>query len=257
MGGALARAVCRKVPPERVLLTNRTLEKAEKLAGELGCAATDDNRVVSRDCDFLFLGVKPQMMAGVLAELTSTLKERTDRFVLVSMAAGLTTRQIVELAGVDCPVIRIMPNTPAAIGEGVILYAANQAVTPEELTRFTQAMDGAGRLDPLPEGLMDAGSALSGCGPAFVCQFIEALADGGVECGLPRDKALLYAAQTVSGTAQLMLATGQHPAALKDGVCSPGGSTIAGVHAMERGGLRGTVMDGVCAAFQRTKELGK
>jgi pyrroline-5-carboxylate reductase len=193
----------------------------------------------------------------VLAELSPALQARTDRFVLVSMAAGLTIGQIAEMAGTDCPVIRIMPNTPAAVGEGVVLYAASPAVTEEELARFSQALSGAGRLDALPEALMDAGSALSGCGPAFVCQFIEALADGGVECGLPRDKALLYAAQTVAGTARLMLATGQHPAALKDGVCSPGGSTIAGVHALERGGLRSAAMDGVCAAFQRTKELGK
>jgi len=118
-------------------------------------------------------------------------------------------------------------------------------------------MSRTGVLDELPEHLIDAGCALSGCGPAFFCQFMEALADGAVECGLPRDKAMLYAAQTALGTAELIRNSGQHPAALKDAVCSPGGSTIAGVHALEAGGVRAAAMNAVCAAYQRTKELGK
>lgn len=256
MGGALASAVCRRVVPEQVILSNRTPGKAEDLGSRLGCAITVDNRTVAQNSEFIFLGVKPQMMAEMLAGIAPVLKKRTTRFVLVSMAAGLTISQIANMAQGDYPVIRIMPNTPSSIGEGVILYAASDTVTSEELARFTNALSAAGRLDPLPEPLIDAGSALSGCGPAFVYQFIEALADGGVECGLPRDKALLYAAQMVAGSAQLMLSTGQHPAALKDAVCSPGGSTIAGVHALESGCLRGTVMSAVQAAFFRTKELG-
>ena len=130
-------------------------------------------------------------------------------------------------------------------------------LTAEELGRFTAFMAGAGALDRLEERLIDAGSAVSGCGPAFVCQFIEALADGGVACGLPRQKALLYAAQTLRGTARLMLDTGAHPGAMKDAVCSPAGSTIAGVQVLERRALRGAVMDAVAAAAQKNAALGQ
>lgn len=254
MGGALAQALCQTVSPDRVLLANRTAAKAAVLAGRLGCGV-GGNADVARQCRFLLLGVKPQMMADTLAPLRDILSRRTDRFVLVTMAAGMTMERLAALAGGDYPVIRIMPNTPCAVGAGVVLYTANELVTAEELERFTGAFAAAGVLDPLEERLMDAGSAVSGCGPAFICQIVEALSDGGVACGLPRKKALLYAAQMVQGTAKLLLETGEHPAALKDAVCSPGGSTIAGVRALERAGVRGAVMDAVIAAVERTKEL--
>ena len=197
------------------------------------------------------------MMADLLEETASALARRRDRFVLVTMAAGLTMKRIAALAGGDYPVIRIMPNTPCAVGEGVILCDASENVTAEELAEFTEAMSGAGLIDRLEEKLMDAGSAVAGCGPAFVCLLLEALADGGVACGLPRGKALLYAAQMVKGTAALQLKTGEHPGVLKDAVCSPGGTTIAGVHALEEKGFRGAAMDAVIAAVEKTKELGK
>ncbi len=256
MGGALARAAVRRLPPAEVLLSNRTQSKAEALARELGCAAGSVAQAAAEG-RFIFLGVKPQVMPGLLAELAPMLAARQDRFVLVTMAAGLTMARISGMAGVDCPVIRIMPNTPCAVGEGVILYDANPLVTREELDRFTAGMAGAGVLDRLEERLIDAGSAVAGCGPAFVCQFLEALADGGVACGLPRAKAMLYAAQMVKGTAALQQATGQHPGVLKDAVCSPGGSTIAGVRTLEERGFRGGVMDAVLAAEKRNRELGK
>ena len=139
----------------------------------------------------------------------------------------------------------------------MILYTANAAVTDEEKCAFVQLLSAAGQLDEIPEALIDAGSAVSGCGPAFVYLFIEALADAGVQCGLPRDKALQYAAQTVCGAGRMAVTDGRHPAALKDAVCSPGGSTIEGVHALEDGAFRGVVMDAVQASFERTKELGK
>ncbi len=254
MGGALAQALCQTVSPDQVLLANRTAAKAEVLAGRLGCDV-GGNEDVARQCCFLLLGVKPQMMADTLAPLRDILSRRADRFVLVTMAAGITMERLAALAGGNYPVIRIMPNTPCAVGAGVVLYTANELVTAEELERFTGAFAAAGVLDPLEERLMDAGSAVSGCGPAFICQIVEALSDGGVACGLPRKKALLYAAQMVQGTAKLLLETGEHPAALKDAVCSPGGSTIAGVRALECAGVRGAVMDAVTAAVERTKEL--
>ncbi len=255
MGGAIARALCKTVPAESVLLANRTAEKAQSLAQELGCAAGSNEEVAQR-CRYLFLGVKPQMMGDMLSPLLQILASRQDRFVLVTMAAGLTMEKVAAMAGGDYPVIRIMPNTPCGIGRGLILYTANDRVTQEELEAFTAALSAAGTLDPLEERLIDAGSAVAGCGPAFVCQFIEALADGGVACGLPRKKALLYAAQMVEGSAALVLESGDSPAALKDAVCSPGGSTIAGVRTLEERAFRGAVMDAVIAAAERTKALG-
>lgn len=255
MGSALARAARKKLGGNNIVLANRTMAKAEALAAELGCHAGTNAQAAG--AKYVFLGVKPQMMAELLTDIAPVLSARRDRFILVTMAAGLTMERIAELAGGGYPVIRVMPNTPCAVGAGVVLYDANDLVTPEELDRFTEYMAGAGTLDRLEERLMDAGSAVAGCGPAFVCQFVEALADGGVAAGLPRQKALLYAARMVEGTARLMLETGRHPGQLKDDVCSPGGSTIAGVRALERRGLRAAAMDAVEAAVERTKELGK
>ncbi len=254
MGGALAVAACKS--GETVLLADHDAAKAVALAEQCGCDA-GDNAAVATGCRFVFLGVKPQVLSTVLAELKPLLAARSERVILVSMAAGVTIERITTELGGDYPVIRIMPNTPAAIGEGMILYTANDAVTADDEAAFLSLMKAAGEFDRLPETLIDAGSALSGCGPAFVYLFIEALADGGVECGLPRDKALRYAAQTVMGAAQMVLQDGRHPGQLKDAVCSPGGSTIAGVHALEDGAFRGAVMGAVQAAFDRTRELGK
>ena len=256
MGSALAKAVARKLPPETIMLSNRTPSKAEALAGELGCACGPATRA-ARDGKYIILGVKPQMMEALMAEIAPILAERTDRFILVTMAAGLTMERIAAMAEGEYPVIRIMPNTPCAVGEGVILCTANDKVTEEELAVFTDAMSGAGVIDWLDERLMDAGCAVSGCGPAFISLLLEALADGGVACGLPRQKALLYAAQTMKGTAALQMATGVHPGAMKDAVCSPGGTAIAGIRAMEERGVRGAAMNAVIAAVEKSKELGK
>ena len=253
MGGALAAAAASA--GARLLLNNRTPEKAEALARKLGCE-TAAACEIAQTCDYIFLGVKPQMMGHLLSDLAPILKERKTPFVLVSMAAGLTMDSIRRMAGGDYPVIRVMPNTPVAVGSGVILWDATEDVAPEALEAFLAAMEKAGLLDRLPETLMDAGSAVSGCGPAFVSMFLEALADGGVACGLPREKALRYAAQTLMGTARLLLETGKHPGALKDEVCSPGGSTIQGVKALEQGGLRATAIAAVQAAYTRTQQLG-
>ena len=256
MGGALAKAAAKNLAPESILLSNRTAQKAESLAAELGCQAAAVETVAAKS-KYIFLGVKPQMMEGLLETIAPVLSARTDDFVLVSMAAGLTMWDIRRMAGGDFPVIRIMPNTPVAVDSGIILYDATENVSADALAQFCAGLAAAGTLDPLPEKLIDAGSALAGCGPAFACLFMEALADGAVACGLPRDKALTYAAQMLLGTAKLALESGQHPGKLKDAVCSPGGSTIAGVRALEQGSFRGSTMEAVEAAFHRTKELGK
>ena len=255
MVGALARAARKRLDGGQLLLASRTAVKAEALAAELG-AQTVDNQTAAAQATYLFLGVKPQMMAEMLSDIAPVLAARKDRFFLVPMAAGLTIADIQRQAGGAYPVIRIMPNTPASVGAGMIQYCSAN-VTAEEEQEFLKLMAPAGRLDAVPEALIDAASSVSGCGPAWVYQFIEALADGGVACGLPRAKAQEYAAQMVLGSAKLVLESGKHPGALKDAVCSPGGSTIQGVRVLEEHGLRGAVMDAVLAAYDKTKEMGK
>lgn len=255
MGGALARAVCTRIPADQVFVANRTAEKARLLAEELGCFPSDSTAIAA-NADFIFLGVKPQMMTDLLAEIGPVLAKRQSRFILVTMASGLTITSIQAMAGGAYPVIRIMPNTPASIGEGMILYVCGDGVAKTEETVFLDAMTGAGRLSALPENLIDAGSAVSGCGPAYVDLFLEALADGGVACGLPRATAMELAAQMVVGSARLALESGQHPGALKDAVCSPGGTTIQGVRALESAGFRSAVMEAVIAAYEKTVGAG-
>ena len=250
MGGAIAKALA-KVTTDMVL-TDRS-KKAEALARELGCIYGSAD-VVAR-CDRIFLAVKPHMMEEALKPLRSVLAERKP--LLITMAAGLTIERIEEMAGVKLPVIRIMPNTPVAVGKGMTQYCANDLVGQQTLADFLDDMRFAGRMDCLEERLIDAASALSGCGPAYMYIFLEALADGAVACGVPRAKAMEYAAATMVGAAEMVLQTGMHPGALKDAVCSPGGSTIAGVRALEQNGFRGAAMDCVIAACEKNKQLGK
>lgn len=255
MGGALARAAAKAVEVRgSIVLANRTPEKAARLADEIG-ASVADNLTIARECDYILLGVKPQMMADMLAEIAPILKKRTTPFVLLSMAAGLTVERLRQLAGGDYPVIRIMPNTPVAIGEGTILYACSEQVTEEQKRGFLEAMAESGLFVPLHESLIDAGSAVSGCGPAFVCMFLEAMADGAVACGLSREDALRLSAQTMAGTAKYLLETGKHPGEVKDGVCSPGGTTIQGVRRLEEGGVRADIMDAVIAAYEKNSSI--
>ena len=255
MASALATAACRAVDPRKIYLSNRTADKARKLAEKLG-ANLSDNAAIAGDCDYIFLGVKPQMMADLLTTLRPVLKQRKTPFVLVSMAAGLTIDALAEVAGVPCPIIRIMPNTPCAVGEGLTLYACSPEVSQVQEQTLLHLLSRSGALEPLSESLIDAGSAVAGCGGAFACLFLEALADGAVACGVPRAKAMEYAAATLIGAGQMVLTTKQHPGALKDAVCSPGGSTIAGVRILEERGFRGAVMDCVCAAYDKNKKLG-
>ena len=256
MGGAIVKAVSKQVDGARICICDRDSAKCDALSKECG-VSIEDIIDLAKESRHIVLGVKPQMMADTLAEIKEILAGRDDAFILVTMAAGITTDKLCEMAGGEYPVIRIMPNTPVAVGEGVVLYCANAKVSDSDVSDFRFDMAKAGLVSELPEKLIDAGSAVSGCGPAFVCMMIEALADGGVECGLPRDKALDFAAKTFMGTAALLLETGKHPGKLKDEVCSPGGTTIEGVHALESGKLRGTVMDAVKAAYEKNFKLIK
>ncbi|MBQ9196319.1 MAG: pyrroline-5-carboxylate reductase [Clostridia bacterium] len=251
MGGALAKGLCKKVHPAQVILFNRTPEKARKLADALGCQTAGSAQEAVQAADYILLGVKPYMMAGVIADIAPALYGGS---VLVSMAPGITMDQVRGMAGGEYPVIRIMPNTPVAVGAGMTLYAADGHVPDAVLEEFLNDLSASGRFVRMDEHLFEAGSAVSGCGPAFAALFLEALSDGGVACGLPRAQALELAAQMMAGTAQLAL-SGLHPGPLKDQVCSPGGTTIQGVRALEAGGMRGAVMEAVIAAYE--KSIGK
>ena len=251
MGGAIARALSRET--KQIYLTDRS-GRGKALAEALGCGYTD-SQTIARECQRIFLGVKPHMMAEVLEPLAPILAARKP--LLITMAAGLTMERIQQLAGASIPVIRIMPNTPTAIGKGVIPYCASPQVPEEVLADWVRDMGQCGLMDPLDESLLDAASALSGSGPAYAYLLLEALADGAVACGLPRAKAMDYAAATLAGAAQMYLQTHTHPGALKDAVCSPGGSTIAGVRVLEQNGFRSAAMECVAAAFRKNKELAK
>ncbi len=253
MGGAIAKAVSRTLKDG--VLVDRDRARAESLAAELGFTAVSQEEA-AKECRYLFLGVKPHLAAGVVAELVPVLKERAEVPVLVSMAAGVTTAQLTAWAG-DIPIIRIMPNTPVAVGQGVVLYSKNPFVTEAQESDFRDMMKQAGGLYPIDESLIDAATAVSGCGPAFAYLMIDAMADGGVACGLPRADALRYAAQTMIGAAQMVLETGKHPAQLKNEVCSPGGSTIQGVRTLEQRAVPAALMDAVILSYEKSAALGK
>ena len=254
MGGAIARAVSHTT--KEGILADHFPQRAKELAQELGLAA-GDNQTAARESQYLFLGVKPHLMGDMLTAIQPVLASRDQAPVLVSMAAGLTIAQIQQMAGQEYPVIRIMPNTPVAVGQGVVLYKTSPHVTQEMEAGFLQLMAKAGLLFPIEESLMDVGAAVSGCGPAYVYLMLDAMADGGVACGLPRADAVKYAAQTLMGAAQMVLETGKHPDQLKNEVCSPGGSTIQGVCTLEQRGVRAAFMDAVIAACEKNAALGK
>ena len=256
MGGALASAAVRAVGKENVLVVDRDGQATAECAARIGATAADYARIAA-ECRVIFLAVKPNLVAAVAEILVPLLSHRAQDCVIVSMAAGVPLSTLAALLGKGAHVIRIMPNTPAAVGRGMIVYTCSDTVTDEDKTAFCDALSQAGTLDAIDECKIDAATGVMGCGPAFVYQFIEALADGGVACGLTRAQAQLYAAQTLAGAAEMVLRTGKHPGELKDAVCSPGGSTIEGVRTLEESGLRGAVMDAVIASYEKTRELGK
>jgi pyrroline-5-carboxylate reductase len=221
------------------------------LTGADAVAAAD--AVWSRS-DIIILAVKPQQMADVLS---GSRQHVAARHLVISIAAGVPLAALAGALGPQMRLVRVMPNTPCLIGAGASGFALGGAATPADGDTVRRLFSTVGLALPLPEKLLDAVTGLSGSGPAFVYEIIEALSDGGVRAGLPRDVATRLAAQTVLGAARMVLETGEHPAALKDAVASPGGTTIAGLHALEQGGLRGVLMNAVVAAAERSAELGR
>src|SRR5207237_4553366 len=221
---------------------------------ETGLRAIESNREVVAASDLLILAVKPQSMPALLAEIRAVV---TRGHLLVSIAAGVALRQLAEGLGSDRRLVRVMPNTPCLVGASAAGFSPGDTATAGDVVLVDRLMNAVGRAFRLPEHLLDAVTGLSGSGPAFVYLMIEALSDGGVRVGLPREVATALAAQTVLGAAKMVLETNQHPGALKDMVASPGGTTIAGLHELERGGVRGALMNAVEAATRRANELGK
>lgn len=253
MGGALAKSVIEKIGGENVLLSDNFKEKAMEIAGESGALCVDAERV-AKECEFIFLGVKPQVIDKAISEIKDSLKDRKDA-VLVSMAAGVTCERITLLLGFEFPIIRIMPNTAVAVGAGTTVYSPNMLVTKEQTEKFCSLLSLSGLLEPISEELIDAAMAVSGCGPAFVYYFTKALSDGGVKCGLDEGLSLKLAEQTVLGAAKLAIATGTDPKQLERDVCSPGGATIEGIYILENAKTDKTVENAVIAAFEKAKKL--
>ncbi len=257
MATALVRGMIRAgaAAPGSITVADPIEAARSALAAESGATAAADNRRVAEASDVLVLAVKPQSMAAVLEELRPVV---TPGHLIVSIAAGVSVATIAQGLGPEPRrIVRVMPNTPALLGEGASGYCLGPDARPEDEATVRACLDSVGRSYRVAEPLMDAVTGLSGSGPAFVYAIIEALSDGGVRVGLPRDVATALAAQTVLGAAKMVLETGLHPGVLKDQVTSPGGTTIAGLHALERAGVRAGLMNAVEAATHRSAELGR
>lgn len=254
MGSVIATIIA-KHETYPVLLANRTHEKAVKLAENLNATAVTNSQVFEQ-ANVIFLGVKPNQIHALLEENKNIL-ERRESILLISMAAGVTLKQLQSMTDTRHRWIRMMPNTPLEVAEGVISFSLGEKATLQDKEVFVSLLQSAGTVVDLPEAQIDAATALAGCGPAFVYIFIEALAEAGVSMGLSREVALQLATQTVKGSASMVGETKEHPAVLKEKVCSPGGSTIAGVVSLEQTGFRSSVIQAARCAKQRTEELGK
>jgi pyrroline-5-carboxylate reductase len=256
MGEALIRGLlgANLVPPELMAATDVRTERTAQLTRQFGITAHDNNPRLVREADVVILAVKPQVMASVLAEIAPVV---TARHLLISIAAGVATATIRAGLGKDARIVRVMPNTPALVLQGAAAIAGGAGAAPEDLAVAEEIFGAVGRVVVLDEGAMDAVTGLSGSGPAYVAIVIESLADGGVRMGLDRATAMTLATQTVLGAAQLLLETGMHPGVLKDMVSSPGGTTIAGITALEEGGVRATFIRAVERATLRSRELGR
>ena len=250
IGGLLAGNVCR---PDALWATDLVAARCDRLKSQFGVSVGSDNRKAVAWGEIAILAVKPQSLPEVLKEIGTSLSNK----IVISIVAGVTIRTIGGQASAAKTIIRAMPNMPALIREGMTALAFGNGISEEDQTVARTIFETVGRVVSVDERLMDAVTGLSGSGPAYVFQAIEALADGGVKMGLPRQTAELLAAQTVLGAAKMVLESDEHPAKLKDRVASPGGTTIAGLHQLEQGGFRATLMGAVEAATKRSQELGR
>lgn len=254
MGKAIMKGLlsAQLTTPEQIVVYDAYEPILAPLHDELGIRVATSNQDVAQQADMIILAVKPNMITAVLSEMKQAIS--TEK-VLISIAAGVTLASIEGALMEQTKVVRVMPNTPALVNAGMSSLSPNTFVTEEEQADVVALFKSFGKAQIVPEYLIDAVVGVSGSAPAYVYMFIEALADGAVLAGLTRAQAYEFAAQTVYGSAKMVLETGQHPGALKDMVCSPGGTTIAAVHALEEGNFRGTVMNAVLAAAKKNQEL--
>jgi pyrroline-5-carboxylate reductase len=254
MGEAILRGLHQKGMAKGIVVSEVRSDRREYIKKNYGVEAIQDNRALASQVQVIILAVKPQELKGVLQEIAPALEPST---LLISIAAGASLGAIAAILAKDVRLIRVMPNIAALALESATALSPGAEVSAPDLEQAREIFNAMGRTVIVSESLMDAVTGMSGSGPAYVSLFIEALADGGVRMGLPRKDALEMAIQTVLGTARLLTEQGEHPAHLKDRVASPGGTTIAGIAALEAKGFRGAVMEAVAAATQRSKELAK
>lgn len=268
MGGAILRAACKCLDPRNIYVTDADAKKAAGMAEELGCKYIRTNTEAAEAADFLMLCVKPQAVASVMEEVAPALEKRVGEgrpAVLVSIAAGIKISKLRQYTGAMQPIIRVMPNTPALIGKGLMIISADSGSGTESdiikghdiVAELEEVLKGCGETMRLPEEYMDQATAAASCSPAFVYMFIEALADAGVMKGLSRKDSQRMAAAAVLGAGAMVLESGMGPAELKDMVCSPSGSTICGVAALEEAGFRNAVIKAFLASYERNLEMGK
>ena len=252
MGGAIMSTIC-KTSQFDITVTDKNEQAAQNFAKENGCKCVKTNKEAIKDADYIILAVKPQFLGDVFAEIKDDLNPKQ---IIISMAAGVKIETLQSYT-TNARFIRIMPNVCAQIWEAMIAITAKADITQEELDFATSLLGNAGTVERVDEKLMDCVTAVSGSGPAFVFMFIEALADAAVRCGMPRAQAYTYAAETVRGSAGMVLSSKKHPAVLKDMVCSPAGTTIEGVADLEKNNFRNAVIEAVTAACNRSIALGK
>ena len=252
MGGAILHGALESgvISKDDAIVYDIKEEMMDKAKG-WGAALGESDADVCGKCDIVLLAVKPQQAKEALAQCGEAL----DGKALISIVAGVTVERLRGMISGNARILRVMPNTPAMVFEGAFALCADNDLASEEMAAAEELFRSIGVVEKVPETLIDAVCGLSGGGPAYVAMFIEAMADGGVACGLTRPMAMECAAQTLIGAARLMLETGRHPGALKDAVCSPGGATIQGVRALEAGGFRSAVMEAVIAAYEKSAEM--
>jgi len=255
MGEALLRGLTKTglMPAEHLMMADVRTERLDELKRLYGVSVVTDNLTLVRRSDVILLAVKPQILGAVLDEIAPA----TPGKLLISVAAGVSTSEIRRHLPPGTRMIRVMPNTPALVLEGATAIAYAAGLEDGDMDTARQIFEAVGRVVVLDESMMDAVTGLSGSGPAYIALVVEALADGGVRVGLDRKTAMTLAMQTVLGSARLLIETGMHPGQLKDMVSSPGGTTIAGIHTLEIGGLRRTLIDAVERATHRSRELGQ
>lgn len=254
MGSAILNGILKKnyLAADQIAITDKQLANCAKFAAQ-GVCVMDDNKSLAHECECILLAIKPVYAAQVIEEVYEQLEDK----LVISIVAGWNYDMLDRALPKSARFVRVMPNTPLAVGEGMSLISEKCRCTPDEFAFVQAIFSAAGEVEKVEDHVFVAATSINGCGPAFVYQFIEALADGGVRYGVPRAMAYKLAAQTLIGAAKMVQETGEHPGKLKDAVCSPGGTTIEGVYALERGGMRAAVMDALGATIEKTLKMSK